>query len=261
MADESPLKWWEESGTRRAVAFSFCAALLLGHLALLPDVNRLYEAYPAIKHVIEALIGISGLLLAALELMHSDEANQHRAERNHLARQEITLNTENQKLHQQTLELQREIHELQREIEQKLTKVRLYARAQKSENGIAVQLLLSNLSDFDLWTNQVRLVVTESLTAASPGTYFIGGGKRISRGHTEDGYLLHGTILKANQDQGFKVELKFYVQVEAVGVSDKPVTVESPEYEFKQLDGRVVKLEVLRYPPFAVSPDAGGSAP
>jgi hypothetical protein len=68
-------------------------------------------------------------------------------------------------------------------------------------------------------------------------------------------------ILKVNHDQNSKVELNFDVQVEAVGVTEEPVTVESPEYYFKQLDGKVVKLDVLRYSPFAASPDVGGSAP
>lgn len=261
MADEKPLAWWERGGPRRALVLTFFIAVILTAVLFFQDLSAFYDGHSWLKNLLATITVGLGLLIAFLEFLHSGEANEHRDQMNRLTEKANEHRQEANRLNTETLTLQTRIHVLQEDIERNLTKVRLYVRAQKSENGIAVQLLLSNLSGFDLWTNQVRLVVTESLTAASPGTYVIGGGKRISRGHTENGYLLHGTILKANHDQVVKVELKFYVQVEAVGVSDKPLTVESPEYEFKQLDGRVVKLEVLRYPPFAVSPDAGGSAP
>ena len=261
MNDDNPLVWWERGGPRRALVFTFFVAVILTAVLFFRDLSAFYDGHSWLKNLLATITVGLGLLIAFLEFLHSGEANEHRDQLNRLTEKANEHRREANRLNTETLTLQTRIHVLQEDIERKLTKVRLYARAQKSENGIGVQLLLSNLSDFDLWTNQVRLVVTESLTAASPGIYLIGGGKRISRGHAEDGYLLHGTILKANHDQNYKVELKFYVQVEAVGVTDEPVTVESPEYELKQLDGRVIKLEVLKYPPFTGSPDAGGLAP
>jgi hypothetical protein len=240
MADENPLKWWEQGGTRRTVAFSFCAALLLGILALVPDIDHLYTAYPAIKDIIESAIGILGLSLAFLELTHSDEANQHRAERNRLGQQANSLSIENNELHQQTLDLQREVHELQREIERKLTKVRLYARARST--GAAIQLFVSNLSDFDLWINQVRLIVTDG---ASVGLHIIGGANRLSSGHTEEAYSLYGNLLSVNQNRA-DIDMKFYVQIEAAGIADDPVTINSPQYHFILSNRGIRKFETIR---------------
>ena len=243
MENENPLAWWELGRTRTVVAISFLVGLGFALLGLFPDVHNLYVAYPALKDIIEALVGVSGLFLAFLELRHSDEANRHRAERNRLAEKANSLSLEKNNLHQKTLDLQREVHDLQRQIEETLTKVRLYARARSGQTGI--ELLVSNLSDFDLWINQVRLIVT-AIANGTPGTDIIGGGNRISRGNTENGYPLYGKLISANGDRTDRIDMRFYVQVEAVGVSDDPVEVNSPEYHFTYRDGRR-ELNVVRH--------------
>jgi hypothetical protein len=253
---EDPLAWWELSETRKTVAISFLVGLLLAFLALFPDVNRIYEQYSGLRNFLAALFAVLGMMLAFLELRHSGEANEHRAEENRLTeianklRDEAnkyrgeanSLINENNKLQRDALELQLRIHQLQESIEKKITKVRLYARAHLTEAGI--QLLVSNLSEFDLWINQVELIVTEAAKAMLE-TRTIGGATRISRGHTEDGYKLYGALLSINSNRT-DVNMKFHIKVVATGVADDPVTINSPEYHLVLVPGKTRELKVLK---------------
>jgi hypothetical protein len=247
---EQPLAWWDRSQPRRAVVFSFFVALIFAFIVLFQDINTFYEKHSWLQNLLAGITVTLGLSLALLELRHSGEANEHRVEQNRLIekanefRDEANeYRREANRLSGETLELQSRIHLLQEDIEKKLTKVRLYARVRNAANEI--QLLVSNLSDFDLWINQVRLVVTEAATA-SPGTRLIDGGKRISRGHTEDGFQFYGGLISMNGNRADRIDMKFHVEVEAVGVEDDPVTINSPEYHFTFAEGRR-ELRVLRY--------------
>ena len=180
--------------------------------------------------------------VALLELRHSEEANKHRDLRVKLAREANTLEAEKKQLYQQTLDLQREVHSLQQEIERKLTKVRLYVRVRNGTSG--PELSISNLSDFDLWINQARLILTEA-GSLTPGTHIIGGATRISRGLTENGYQLYGKLLSIHGNQPNRIDVKFYVQVEAEGVADEPITINSPKYHFTFVQGGARELRVV----------------
>jgi hypothetical protein len=243
--NDNPLAWWELGRTRTVVAISFLIGLVLVFLTFIPSINQVYESYPALKHLGELLIGVLGLSVALLELRHSEEANKHRDLRVKLAREANTLEAEKKQLYQQTLDLQREVHYLQQEIERKLTKVRLYVRVRNAASGL--ELSISNLSDFDLWINQARLIVTEAV-GLTPGTHIIGDATRISRGLTENGYQLYGKLLSIHGNQPNRVDMKFYVQVEAEGVADKPITIDSPKYHFtfvQREGGGVRELRII----------------
>jgi hypothetical protein len=244
---EDPLAWWENSGTRRAVAISFIVAVTLASIALYPDFDEIYEKHSAMQNFVSAVPVVLGLLLAAFELKHSSEANEHRVEQNRLTekateyyKEANRLSGENNKLQQKAIELQVEIHQL----EKKLARVRLYARVHPT--GDKVELLVSNLSEFDLWINQVELIVTEG-GKVKPTTRTIGGAKRISRGYAEDGYSLYGTLLSINGNRPDNLSMKFHVKVVAMGVEDDPVTIYSPEYHVKLSPGGSPELEVLKY--------------
>jgi hypothetical protein len=241
---EKPLSWWEFSGTRRAVAISFLVAVALVSIALYPDFNEIYEKHSVMQNFFSAVPVALGLFLAFLELMHSGEANEHRAELNRLTTTANEFRGENVRLQADTLKLQAEVHQLQQDIEKRLTKIRLYVRAHTTKDGL--QLLVSNLSEFDLWVNQVEVVVTEG-ASVKPHNRTIGGATRISRGMMEDGYLLYGTLLSINNNITDRFDMKFHVKVVVTGVDDHPVTINSPDYHFTFVLGGTKKLDALKY--------------
>jgi hypothetical protein len=225
-------------------------------MALIPAVSQYYEEHLALRNFVGCVVVALGLFLALLELKHSGEANDQRAEQNRLAgianesrteanryREDANrLIGERNKLQQETHALQVEIHQL----EKRLTKVRLYARVHAS--GPEVQLLISNLSEFDLWLNQVEAVVSDAGNGKAANHTF-GGARRISRGHAEDGYDLYRALVSINGGRTDRINMKFHVKVVAVGVEDAPVTIKSPEYHLRLEQGKATELEVLKYEP------------
>jgi hypothetical protein len=125
----------------------------------------------------------------------------------------------------------------------KVRKVRLFARVHPA--GDKVQLLVSNLSEFDLWINQVEVIVTDG-GAAPPANRTIGGARRIPRGHAEDEYNLYSGLMFINGNRSQRIDMKFRVKVVATGVEDDPVTVHSPEYHVKLSPGNTPVLDVLK---------------
>jgi hypothetical protein len=239
----------ELGGTRRAVAISFSVALLAAILAVFPSVDAVYNNYPLLRHLIDVVIVVTGPLLAILELRHSSEANEHRAEHNRLTdeanarRAEANrYREEANRLGDKALGLQIQVHQLQESIERKLTKIRLFPRAHKAREG--VKLLVANLSDFDLWINEVRLVVRKA-EDASPETSVIGGGNRISQGKTEEGYNLNSHLVAISANRSGWI--KFVVSVIAVGISEDPVTIDSPVYSLTFVGGQPTELKTLSY--------------
>jgi len=251
MDEAEKLSWWDGSQPRRIAVFSFGVAVVLAFVVVYPDIDAFLEKHKWWQNLLAALPLAIGAVLAYFELRHSGEANEHRAQTNRLMeranefRDEANhLSEENIKLQRDTFELHAEIHQLQESIEKKLTKVRLYARARLPEDGL--KLLVSNLSEFDLWLNQVELIVTEAENGKI-GSEFLGGGTRISRGHTEDGYHLYGTLVRFNGDRTDRLDMKFYVKVVVTGVEDNPVTVHSPKYQLILMQGKTRELKVLEY--------------
>lgn len=239
---DNPLAWWDRGQPRKAVAISFIVALALAGLALFPDLNRIYENSSALQKLLSALVALIGLCLAFLEFRHSGEANEHRAEHNRLTEIANKYRDENNKLQREALALQVEVHNLQDSIEKKITKVRLYVRVRIAEPG--VRLFLANLSEFDLWINRVRLIVEEPDRLKQES--IIGGATRISRGHTEDDYKLYGSLISINSNRTEHLDMKFHVKVEAVGVADSPVIVDSPKYHLIARPGKGIELTVLK---------------
>jgi hypothetical protein len=189
----------------------------------------------------KVLVSVLGLSLAVLELRHSGEANKLREGANRYRGEANRLRDENNKLLRETLDLQKEIHQLQQDIEKKFTKVRLYAKVRRE--GDEPRLFISNLSEFDLWINHVKLVVTKT-TNGQTGSHIIGGETRISHGHTEGGYKLHGALMTINGNRSDPFDMTFHVEVVAEGVADDPVTVNSLEYRFR-VQGNTRELQVL----------------
>jgi len=243
--------WWDSSHPRRVVAYSFGISAVLAFVIIYPDINTFLEKHTPWQNLLAALPIVVGVLLAFLELKHSDEANEHRAQTveligraNDLREKANSLGDENIRLQRETLELQARVHQLQADIEKKLTKVRLYARAHLPNDGM--KLLVSNLSEFDLWINRVELIVTEAENA-QPGSHILGGATRISSGHSEDGYLLYGTLVSVNGNRTDRFNLKFHIKVLVTGVEDAPVTIHSPKYHFTLMPGKTRELKVLEY--------------
>jgi hypothetical protein len=247
---EDPLALLERSGTRRAVAISFSVGVLFGFLAVFPAVSRYYDNHSTLRNFLGCVVAALGLLLAFFEFSHSGEANEHRSEQNRLAAEAnesrtnanryredaIRLSGENNKLLQNAVELQVEVHQL----EKKLARVRLYVRVHPT--GDKVRLLVSNLSEFDLWINQVELIVTDG-GKVEPTTRTIGGAKRIPRGSAEDEYSLYGALLSISGNRPDQLNMKFHVKVVAMGVEDDPVIIRSPEYHVKLTPGETPKLD------------------
>ncbi len=256
-SSESPLSFLDLSTTRRTVVILFFAALAFSIFAFFSDFNQAYEAHSALRNFLAGFTALLGTCLALLELRHSGEANEYRAEQirltevankyreesNEHRKEANRLNTDNLKLQHETLELNLRIFELKEGVEKKLTKVRLYVRVHLDKDG--PHLFVSNLSDFDLWINKVELNVTEVVNA-QPGTKIIGGAKRISRGKTDDGYLLFGILIQMSGNVSERMNVKFHIKVSASGVQDEPVEVDSPFYHYLAERGKTPQLLTLR---------------
>jgi hypothetical protein len=152
----------------------------------------------------------------------------------------VRLSEENVNLQKDTLELQNRVHQLQEEIGKKITTVRLYARVHRESNE--VKLHVSNLSDFDLWLNQVLLIITQinGVTIQPPKEHALGGARGLSKGESEKNFLLLGTLMKENNNQSTGLDMTFEVRVSVTGVKDKMETIFSPKYRYSH--GEVIVL-------------------
>jgi hypothetical protein len=237
--EQKPLAWWELGGTRRAVAITFIVGVALLLTTFFSAFDDFYNAHPKVKSFVDAIVILSGLALAVMELKHSGEANKHHHEFNLLTERANDYRKEANRFSKESLELQTRVQILQEDIDRKLTKIRLYVAIRNGYDGI--ELWASNLFDFDLWITKVDLVVTQTTTATA-GSYSVDGGTQISRGHCEKGYRLYGTIQSIHNNRADRIDMRFYVQVEAMGVSDDPMTVRSPEYRLTFGNGKPREL-------------------
>lgn len=144
----------------------------------------------------------------------------------------------------ETLQLQTRMQKLQEDIEERRTQIRLYARIWRTK-GQEVTLRVSNLSDFDLWINKVELVVTQA-AIVQPGAATIGGPFLLSSGKTEEGLQLQGNLIALNGNRNEALDMYFHVTVEALGLTERPILVNSPNYRLVWGPGGGPTLETLR---------------
>jgi hypothetical protein len=248
---EKPLAFWDLAGTRRAVAWSFIVAFAFIVLAYFPELSHLYEKQSAVKNFLDGLCAALALALAIFELVHSAEANEHRKEQNRLIdKANDSHNEANQyraeanQLQIKTLELQAQVYQLQEGIEKKLTKIRVYINVQLAQTSPV--LLVSNLSEFDVWIERVDLVVTK-IESGAPERRLIGENTRISRGNSENGFKLYGGLVGINHDRLEPINVTFYVEVIVMGITDEAVTIRSSINHFTRAKG-VQNLEILDKP-------------
>jgi hypothetical protein len=241
---DNPLDWWDRGEPRKIVAIAFLVALFFAILIIFPDVNQIYDKHPGLRNFLTGSVVVLGLVLSFYELKHSGEANDYRAEQNRLTETANEYREKNTGLQQERLGLQIQIHQLQESIERKLTKVRLYAVARLGSNR--VDLFVSNLSEFDLWINEVELTVTEGGVNRDPETRVIGGGTRLSRGQTDSGYTLYGSLVSINGNRIDRINMRFQVKIVVVGVTDDPATIYSPKYQVTLTQGVAGELKVLK---------------
>ncbi len=230
---EPVLNLLDQGATRRTVAICFLILLLF----LIPGFSRIPESVPWMGHALKLAIEVLGALLAYMELRHSGEANKHREKLNSLTEEVSESHKEANRLRQEALTLQIKANGLQEEIERRWSKIRLYARVHP--DGGTLKLFVSNLSEFDLWINNVQLVVSET------GDCRIGGTNRISKGQTEEDYQLWGNLISMNGNRVDSLDMKFHVKIIVVGVEDAPVFIGSPRYHLKAVNGKITDFEVV----------------
>jgi hypothetical protein len=237
MSDSQTMDSWDGSQPRRAVAISFIAALVFAAIVLYPVIDSFLSKHPWWERLLAAIPVAAGVALASRELRHSGEANELRVEANRFRAEQTTVM-------QKTLDLQDRMQQLQENIEKDRTKVRLFARVWMEDGPITLKV--SNLSDFDLWINQVELVVTEA-EIVQQGSRTLGGATRLSQGKTEDGYKLYEALVVLNGNRGESINMKFHVNVVAVGLTEQPVTIKSPDYQVTWGAGKTRGLKTLRW--------------
>jgi hypothetical protein len=149
-----------------------------------------------------------------------EKANDYRKDANRYRAEAIALQGK-------TLELQAQVHQLQEGIEKKLTKIRLYLKVEIAQNSPL--LVVSNLSDFDIWVKKVDLVVLKSANGI-PGSLLIGEETRISKGLAEKGFKLYGGLVEKNYNRLKPMDAEFYIEAVVTDVTDDAVTVKSSTY-------------------------------
>jgi hypothetical protein len=237
MKDSQKTDSWDASQPRSVVAFSFIAALVLAAIVLYPSIDSFLSTRPWWERLLAAIPVAVGVILASRELRHSGEANELRAEANRFRAEQTTLM-------QKTHDLQHRMHQLQEHIEKNRTKIRLFARVWMEDGPITLKV--SNLSDFDLWINQVQLVVTEA-EIVQPGSRILSGATRLSQGKMEEGYKLYDALVVLNGNRKESIDMKFHVNVVAVGLTEEPVTIKSPDYQVTWGPGKTRELKTLRW--------------
>jgi hypothetical protein len=235
MKDSQKTDSWDGSQPRRAVAISSIVALVFGAIVLYPYIDKFLSTHPWWERFLAAIPVAAMVALASRELRHSGEANELRNEANRFRAEQTTLM-------QKTHDLQRSMHQLQEEIEKSRTKVRLFPRVWMDDGPITLKV--SNLSDFDLWINKVELVVTEA-EIVQQGSRALGGATRLSQGKTEDGYKLYDALVLLNGNRKDSIDMKFHVNVVAVGLTEQPVIIKSPDYHVTWGPGKTRDLKTL----------------
>jgi hypothetical protein len=216
--------------TRKIITFSLAAPIVVILVVkYLPFGNEFYEHH---RHGLDFIAVVLTFVLTFVEVRHSGEANRYRREANEYRKQATALSKQKVRLERKRLKLQVRINVLQEEIERKLTKVRLYARVHRESTDI--RLYVSNLSNFDLWLNQVLLIIThiKGVAIEPPKEHTLGGARGLSKGESEKDYLLFGTLMKENNNQSTGLDMTFEIRVSVTGVKDTMETIFSPKYRY-----------------------------
>ncbi len=115
---------------------------------------------------------------------------------------------------------------LQKAVETTRNSCLLYVRAVLN-TGEPLKLSISNLSNYDLWINEVEVFVTRS--ASRPGHRVIATEKHLSRGNTEKGIPLQEALIIENGNIADPFDVDFHVTVKA-WARDHIEVRESPKY-------------------------------
>jgi hypothetical protein len=223
----------DSNSTRKIITFSLAAPIVVILLAgYVPSVSDFYEHHHWLQHLLDLVAALLTLVLAFVEVRHSGEANRYRKDANEYREKANELSKQKVQLERKRLKLQVRVNFLQEEIERKLTKVRLFARVHRESTDI--KLYVSNLSNFDLWLNQVQLIITQinGVTIPQPKEHTLGGARGLPKSESAKDYLLLGTLMKENNNQSTGLDMTFEVRVSVTGVKDKMETIFSPIYRY-----------------------------
>lgn len=122
------------------------------------------------------------------------------------------------------------LYSLQRAVEGARNTCLLYVRAQRKQ-GQPVSLIISNLSDYDLWVVNVELYVTRT-AISQPGRRRLGGDFHLSRGNSESGLSLQAELIIENGNVADQIDMDFHVEVQA-WARDRNETRNSPTYRLQ----------------------------
>jgi hypothetical protein len=107
-------------------------------------------------------------------------------------------------------------------------------------------LKVSNLSEYDLWINSVKLVVTEAEIVQS-ATQTLGGATRLSQGKTEDDYKLYEALVFVNGNRKDSIDMRFHIEVTTTDLTEQSVTINSPRYHVAWGSGKTRALKNLSW--------------
>ena len=79
------------------------------------------------------------------------------------------------------------------------------------------------------------------------GRRTLGGATRLSQGKTEDGYKLYDAMVVLNGNRKESIDMKFHVDVIAVGLLEQPVTIKSPDYQVTWGPGKTREIKTLKW--------------
>jgi hypothetical protein len=122
------------------------------------------------------------------------------------------------------------LYQLQKAVEGARNACLLYVRVQRIQ-GQPVSLIVSNLSDYDLWVENVELFVTRT-AISQPGHRRLGGDFHLSRGLSEAGLALQEGLIIENGNVPEQIDMDFNVAVR-VWARDRSETRNSPAYRLQ----------------------------
>jgi hypothetical protein len=231
------------TGRRRTAVFVALVVVVIVVSGFVPRISAFYEAHRWLQNLVLALSGAATLFLAYLEYRHAGEAVEYLGEQTRLSEEANRLSEEANQYRNSTFQLQAQVYQLQASMEEKLTRIRLFVQVHMDKDQNPV-LFVSNLSAFDLWVNETKVFVMKTTTGSS-ASEVLGGGTHISRGKSESGYLLWGTLLKINNNQQRPLDMNFRVEVLVTGMADDPVRFLSHNYNLKAGTGNIKVLTNL----------------
>ena len=134
------------------------------------------------------------------------------------------------------------LYKLQKTVEDSRDACLLYARVVRIQ-GQPLSLVISNLSNYDVWVKEVQLVVTRT-AISQPGQRVIGGEFHLSRGRSESGLALQQALIIENGNVADTIDMDFYLNVK-VWARDRTELRKSPVYRITWGNGQAANLTTL----------------